>query len=81
MDVRFCHNFLWGMERRERVCPPFSTVSTNTSDRLYLLVRNVSAGDSGAFECAANNGVGQEAKNASFLLVRGTVHNAVTDAT
>ena len=66
-----------GMERREGL---FRTVSTNTSDRLYLLVRNVTADDSGAFECAANNGVGDEAKNASFLLVRGTVDNATTDS-
>ena len=48
-----------------------STVTTNVSESVYLLVRNVSGADSGAFECVANNGVGQEAKNTSFLLVRG----------
>ena len=48
-----------------------STVTTNFSESVYLLVRNVSGADSGAFECVANNGVGQEAKNTSFLLVRG----------
>ena len=48
-----------------------STVTTDVSESVYLLVRNVSGADSGAFECVANNGVGQEAKNTSFLLVRG----------
>ena len=63
-----------GREEREREPLPLcSTVSTNTSDSLYLLLRNVTADDSGAFECVANNGVGDEAKNTSFLLVRGTV--------
>ena len=63
---------LIGKQLCERERPLCSTVSTNTSDSLYLLVRNVSADDSGAFECVANNGVGDEAKNTSFLLVRGT---------
>ena len=49
----------------------YSTVSSNDSNSLYLMVESVSADDSGAFECVANNGVGQEAKNTSFLLVRG----------
>jgi hypothetical protein len=47
------------------------TISTNVSNAVYLLIKNVSAVDSGAFDCVANNGIGNEVKNSSFLLVRG----------
>lgn len=36
----------------------------------FQVVKNVSAADSGEFTCVANNNIGQEVKNTSFLLVR-----------
>ena len=47
------------------------TVSTNVSNAMYLTVKNVSSEDSGTFDCVANNGIGEEVKNTTFLLVRG----------
>ena len=47
------------------------TVSTNISNAVYLTVKNVSSEDSGIFDCVANNGIGEEVKNSTFLLVRG----------
>lgn len=46
-------------------------ITANVSNALYLTVRNVTAKDSGAFECVANNGVGKEVRNKTYLLVRG----------
>ncbi len=49
------------------------TISTNVSNAMYLLVKNVSAADSGLFDCVVNNGIGSEVKNSSYLLVRGII--------
>ena len=43
----------------------------NATGALYLVVRNVTAADSGEFACVADNGIGNEDKNNTFLLVRG----------
>ena len=45
----------------------------NATGALYLVVRNVTAEDSGEFACVANNGIGDEDKNTTFLLVRGKI--------
>ena len=47
------------------------TVATKVDDVMFLTVKNVSSEDSGTFDCVANNGIGQELKNTTFLLVRG----------
>ncbi|XP_059087472.1 nephrin-like isoform X2 [Tigriopus californicus] len=44
--------------------------TTNISNIVYLTVKNVTDKDSGKFDCVANNGIGAEVKNSSFLLVR-----------
>jgi len=44
----------------------------------YLVVRNVTAEDSGEFVCVANNGIGEEVKNSSFLLVRCEDYHDIT---
>lgn len=45
-------------------------VTTNISNIMYLTVKNVTDKDSGKFDCVANNGIGAEVKNSSFLLVK-----------
>jgi Immunoglobulin I-set domain len=39
--------------------------------RARLLIRNVTAGDSGRIHCAVGNGIGEPVRRASFLLVKG----------
>ncbi len=55
-----------GFDMSSRTASTFS----NASRAAYLVVRNVTRGDSGEFACVANNGIGEEVRNTSFLLVR-----------
>ncbi len=59
----------WKREGFDLAARSTSTYSEG-SRSLYLVVRNVTADDSGEFECVANNGIGEEVRNKSFLLVR-----------
>lgn len=43
---------------------------TVEGNSVYFTVKNVTADDAGEFVCLANNGIGSEVKNSSFLLVR-----------
>ena len=43
---------------------------SNVTNSVYLVVKNVTGEDSGEFFCTANNGIGTEVKNSTFLLVR-----------
>lgn len=46
------------------------TNKTVEGNSVYFTVKNVSGDDAGEFFCVANNGIGMEVKNSSFLLVR-----------
>lgn len=42
----------------------------NETNTAYLTIYNIKKEDMGAFDCVVNNGIGSEAKNTTFLLVR-----------
>ncbi len=46
------------------------TTYSEVSRSLYLVVKNATEGDSGEFVCVADNGIGGEVRNSSYLLVR-----------
>ncbi len=50
------------------------TNKTVEGSSVYFTVKNVTSDDAGEFVCLANNGIGPEAKNSSFLLVRGSLY-------
>ncbi len=55
------------------------TRRANVSNHFYLTVINASAADAGEFECVVNNGIGEEVKNSTFLLVRSKQNNILGD--
>lgn len=44
----------------------------------YLLVREITRNDTGAFECVANNGIGQESIEQTWLVVKCTLFFSAT---
>ena len=44
--------------------------TSRDSNSFYLTVLNVTEEDAGEFTCTVNNGIGEEVKNTTFLLVK-----------